>query len=103
MSLSLPLLTVRSQIADYVDTLIYVYILVIFAYIVSTWVFAMGLRIPYSRYTDAVLSFLRDVTEPYLRIFRRILPRFGPMDLSPIVAILALYVVRAVVVPLISG
>ncbi|HEY5196890.1 MAG TPA: YggT family protein [Solirubrobacteraceae bacterium] len=103
MSLAIPLLTVRSQIATYVDTLIYIYLLVIFAYIVSTWVFAMGLRIPYSRYTDAVLGFLRDVTEPYLRLFRSVLPRFGPMDLSPIVAILVLYVVRAVVVPLIRG
>jgi YggT family protein len=103
MSLYVPFLTVRSQIADYVDTLIYVYLLVIFAYIVSTWVFAMGLRIPYSRYTDAVLNFLRDVVEPYLRLFRNILPRFGPMDLSPIAGIIVLYVVRAVVVPLIRG
>jgi YggT family protein len=103
MNLTLPMLTVRSEIAEYLDTVIYIYIIVIFAYIVSTWVFAMGLRIPYYRYTDAVLSFLRDVTEPYLRIFRRILPRFGPMDFSPIVAIIALDVVRALVVPLISG
>jgi YggT family protein len=103
MSLGLPLLTIRSQAADYVSTLIYVYLLVIFAYIVSTWVFAMGLRIPYYRYTDAVLGFLRDVTEPYLRIFRRILPRFGALDLSPIVGIIVLDVVRAVVVPLIRG
>jgi YggT family protein len=103
MTVVLPLLTVRSEAAQYVDTLIYIYILVIFAYIVSQWVFAMGLRIPYSRYTDAVLGFLRDVTEPYLRIFRRFLPRFGPMDFSPIVAIIALDIVRAVVVPLIRG
>jgi YggT family protein len=103
MTLTIPLLTVRSQVASYVDTLIYVYLLLIFAYIVSTWVFAMGLRIPYSRYTDAILGFLRDVTEPYLRLFRSILPRFGPMDLSPMLAIIVLYVVRAVVVPLIRG
>jgi YggT family protein len=103
MSLTVPLLTVRSQVATYVDTLIYVYLLVIFAYIISTWVFAMGLRIPYYRHTDAVLGFLRDVTEPYLRIFRAILPRFGAFDLSPIVGIIVLDVVRAVVVPLIRG
>ncbi len=100
---AVPLLTIRSQAAQYVDTVIYVYLIVIFAYIVSTWVFAMGLRIPYYRYTDAVLGFLRDVVEPYLRIFRRVLPRFGPMDLSPLVGIIVLYVVRAVVVPLIRG
>jgi YggT family protein len=103
MNITLPLLTVRSQAATYVDTLIYVYLLVIFAYIVSTWVFAMGLRIPYYRHTDTVLGFLRDVTEPYLRIFRRILPRFGALDLSPIAGIIFLDVVRAVVVPLIRG
>ena len=103
MSLSVPLMTVRSQLADYVGTLIYVYLLVIFAYILSTWIFAMGLRIPYYRYTDSVLGFLHDVTEPYLRIFRRILPRFGPLDLSPIAGIIVLDVVRAVVVPLIRG
>jgi uncharacterized protein YggT (Ycf19 family) len=103
MSLSIPLLTIRSQVADYVSTLIYVYLLVIFAYIVSTWVLAMGVRIPYYRYTDAVLGFLRDVTEPYLRIFRRIVPRFGAFDLSPILGIIVLDVIRAVVVPLIRG
>jgi len=103
MSLIVPLLTVRSQVADYVSILIYVYLLVIFAYIVSTWVFAMGLRIPYYRYTDAILGFLHDVTEPYLRIFRRIIPRFGPLDLSPIAGIIVLNLVRALVVPLIRG
>jgi YggT family protein len=101
--MTLPLLTVRSEAAQYLDTLIYVYLLLIFAYIVSTWVFAMGLRIPYYRYTDAILGFLRDVTEPYLRIFRRILPRFGPMDLSPIAGIIVLDILRAVLVPLIRG
>jgi YggT family protein len=101
--MTLPLLTVRSEAAQYLDTLIYVYLILIFAYIVSTWVFAMGLRIPYYRYTDAILGFLRDVTEPYLRIFRRILPRFGPMDLSPIAGIIVLDILRAVLVPLIRG
>lgn len=103
MSLTIPLMTVRSQVADYVSAVIYVYLLVIFAYIVSTWIFGMGLRIPYYRYTDAILGFLHDVTEPYLRIFRRMLPRFGPLDLSPIVGIIVLDVVRAVVVPVIRG
>src|SRR5206468_12517203 len=88
MSLGIPLMTVRSQLADFVSTLIYVYLLVIFAYIVSTWIFGMGLRIPYYRYTDTILGFLHAVTEPSLRIFPRILPRFGPPDLSPIVGII---------------
>lgn len=98
-----PLLTARSTVADYVDALFFVYIIVIFAYILTGWLFATGIRIPYSRATDAVLGFLRDVTEPYLRIFRRILPPFGGLDLSPILALLVLYFVRSLIVSAIRG
>ncbi|MEA2267020.1 MAG: YggT family protein [Solirubrobacteraceae bacterium] len=101
--MTLPLLTVRSDVASYLDALIWVYTLVIFAYIVSSWIFAMGIRIPYSRYTDAVLGFLRDVTEPYLSLFRRFIPPFGAFDFSPIIAIFALRIVGGIVVSLIRG
>jgi YggT family protein len=81
---------VRGQIANYVSVLGYVYTLVIIAYILTSLVFAAGLRIPYSRWSNAILGFLRDVCEPYLRLFRRFLPSFGGLDLSPIVAIIVL-------------
>jgi YggT family protein len=84
------LLTVRGQIANYISVLAYVYTLVIIAYILTNLALSFGLRIPYSRWSDAILGFLRDVTEPYLRLFRRILPSFGGLDFSPIVAILVL-------------
>ena len=76
-----------SSVQRFVDTFIWVYILLIFAYILTSWI-----RMPYSLHR--VQRFLDDVCEPYIRIFRRILPTFGPLDLSPIVAIFALYVVR---------
>lgn len=101
--MTVPLLTVRADIATYLDALIWVYTLVIFAYIVTTWVFAMGVRIPYSRYTDAVLGFLRDLVEPYLRIFRRFIPAFGAFDFSPIIAILVLRFGGGLIVALIRG
>jgi YggT family protein len=50
-----------------------------------------------------VLTFLRDVTEPYLRIFRRFIPPLGPLDLSPIVAILVLQIGGGIIVELIRG
>jgi YggT family protein len=59
--------------------------------------------VPYSRWSDAVLGFLRDVCEPYLRIFRRFIPMIGPLDISPIVALLVLNFAGAIVVRLISG
>ena len=85
------------QLASFLSALITVYTLLIFAYIVSNLVPQFA-RPSYSRALDAVLGFLRDVCEPYLRIFRRFIPPLGPFDLSPIVAILVLQIVGGIVV-----
>lgn len=88
----------REQIADFLSALITVYVIIIIAWIVSSLVFSLGARVPYSRPLNAVLDFLRDVSEPYLRIFRRLPLRIGPLDLSPIVAIIVLRIVGGIVV-----
>ncbi|HSZ04331.1 MAG TPA: YggT family protein [Solirubrobacteraceae bacterium] len=90
--------SVRTEVADYLSTLIYVYTLVIIVYIVVQLLFAAGVRPPYSRTTDRILGFLRDVVEPYLRIFRRLAPQLGGMDFSPLLAIISLYIINIVVV-----
>ena len=92
----------RIHIAEFLSTLIYVYTLLIILYIVVQLLFSVGLRPPYSRTIDAVLGFLRDICEPFLRIFRRLGLRIGPIDLSPIVALILLRVVGSVVVSLID-
>ena len=92
------LATARTQIADYLSTLIYVYTLLIILHIVVQLLFSAGLRPPYSRTTDAVLGFLRDICEPFLRIFRRLLPSFGGIDFSPIVAIVVLGIFNSIVI-----
>jgi YggT family protein len=86
----LALSNLAGHVADYVTALASVYTLVIIAYILTNLVFAAGLRVPYARWSDAVLGFLREVCEPYLRLFRRILPSFGGLDFSPIIAIIVL-------------
>jgi len=93
---------VREQIAEFLSALIWVYVIIIIAWIVVQFVFSMGARVPYSRPLNAVLDFLRDVSEPYLRIFRRLPLRIGPLDLSPIVAILVLRIVGGIIVGLID-
>jgi YggT family protein len=93
----------RTEIAGYLSTLIYVYTLLIVLYIVVQLLFAFGVKPPYSRANDAVLSFLRDVCEPYLRIFRRVIPMVGSFDFSPIVAIIVLSLVGNLIVSLIHG
>src|SRR6476646_10618535 len=70
-------------IGRFVTVFISVYSLLIFAYIITSWI-----RLPYS--FEPVQRFLYDVCEPYIRIFRRVLPQLGPLDVSPIVAILVL-------------
>jgi uncharacterized protein YggT (Ycf19 family) len=92
------LASVRDEVAGYISTLIYVYTLLIVLYIVVQLLFAFGLRPPYSRASDAVLGFLRDVCEPYLRVFRRLIPQFGAFDFSPIVAILVLSLLNTLIV-----
>ncbi len=76
--------------ASFVAVFIYVYSLLIFAYVITSWI-----RIPYA--LSGVQRFLYDICEPYIRIFRRLLPPMGALDLSPLVAILVLYLLRLLI------
>jgi len=98
MLATLVLASARTQLAGFLSTLIYVYTLLIILYIVIQLLLAVGMRPPYSRTTDAVLGFLRDICEPFLRVFRRLIPSFGGIDFSPILAIITLQVINSVVV-----
>jgi YggT family protein len=99
----LALATTRSNIASYVQALFEVYIAIIFIYILLNLLLSFGMRLPYSRWSDALLNFLRDVSEPYLRIFRRFIPPLGAIDLSPMIAIIVLYFVQSLLVSVIRG
>jgi YggT family protein len=100
---TLVLAVTRDDIAQYVGTVIIVYIVLIFIRILMSWL----PRIPYNRWLDRFLTFVREVTDPFLNLFRRILPpiRIGPgaLDLSPTIAIFVLFIVERIVVSAISG
>jgi uncharacterized protein YggT (Ycf19 family) len=81
-----------SSIQRFIDVFVLVYVLLIFAYILMSW-----FRLPYSPWLNRIQRFLYDVCEPYLRIFRRFVPQIGPLDLSPMVAVLVLFVLQQVV------
>lgn len=99
----IPLALTRADVASYVNTLVLVYVILIFIRILMSWI----PRIPYNRVLDAVLTFVKDVTDPYLNLFRRFIPlvRLGPgaLDISPIVATFVLIIVGNIVVGLIQG
>jgi uncharacterized protein YggT (Ycf19 family) len=101
--MGLVLAVTRANVADYVDALFTVYGILLIAYVVTSMFFSLGGRIPYSRWSNALLGFLRDVSEPYLAIFRRVLPMAGPFDFSPMVGLLVLYFVGDLVDRLIRG
>jgi YggT family protein len=99
----IPFALSRYDIADYVSALFLVYIILIFLNVLISWV----PRMPYNRPLRATLDFVKETTDPYLSFFRRFLPPLGgggfALDLSPIVGVIALFIVRAVVVGLIEG
>ena len=77
-----------STAQSFVWAFVGVYTLLIFAHILLAWF----RQLPYS--FQPVQRFLFDVCEPYLRLFRRVLPPIGVVDVSPIVAIVALQLLR---------
>ena len=84
-----------TEVELFINVFISVYALVVFLYVLTSWV-----RLPYS--LNPVQRFLYEVCEPYLRLWRRFLPSLGPLDLSPMVAILALVLLGQLVVNLLD-
>ncbi len=93
----------RYDVADYVSALFLVYIVLIFINVLISWV----PRMPYNRWLRAALDFVTETTNPYLNLFRRILPPIGgggfALDLSPIIGVIVLFVLQGLVVGLIQG
>jgi uncharacterized protein YggT (Ycf19 family) len=84
---------VITSVETFVNVFLLLYGLVILAYILTSWI-----RLPYSVTLNRIQRFLYDVCEPYLRLFRRLLPSTGALDLSPILAFLALGVIDRLLV-----
>src|ERR1041385_3908967 len=82
-----------TSVEGFLQVFVYVYSLLILAYIITSWV-----RMPYSVWLNRIQRFLYDVCDPYLRMWRRVLPSVGPLDLSPVVGVVALYVLLAVAI-----
>ena len=93
MSASILLADWVSSAQNFVEVFTLVYFLLIFAYILMSWI-----KLPYSIWMNRIQRFLYDVVEPYLRIFRRFIPSLGPLDISPIVAIFTLWIVSGIVI-----
>ena len=93
----------REDVATYVNAVFIVYIILIFARILISYI----PRIPYNRPLRAVVGFVEETVDPYLNLFRRFIPPVGgggfALDLSPILAIIVLFIVQAILVGAING
>ena len=90
----------RGDIADYVEALVLVYFVLILLNIVFSWIQQFR-PIPYNVALRGVIGFIEESTNPYLNLFRRWIPPIGPLDVSPIVATIVLFVVGNLVAGLI--
>lgn len=99
----LPLAITRDDVAEYVGALFLVYIILILIRVLMSWI----PRMPYNPTLRAVLDFITETTDPYLNLFRRIIPPIGGggfgLDLSPMIGIIVLVILRGLVVALIAG
>jgi YggT family protein len=86
-----------SAISNFVHVFILVYVLLIFVHIITSW-----FQLPYKPWLYRIKQFLADVCEPYLRLYRRFLPPLGPLDLSPMVAVLVLVILDQAIVSLLD-
>jgi uncharacterized protein YggT (Ycf19 family) len=98
VSASLLLADTASSLQSFVRVFVWIYILLILAYVLLSWV-----RLPYSRTSQRVQQFLDDVCRPYLGLFRGRIPMLGPLDLSPMVAVIVLLVAAELVTFLIGA
>jgi YggT family protein len=80
-----------TEVERFVDVFVTVYILAILAYILTSWI-----QLPYS--LRGAQRFLSDVCEPYLRLWRRLPIAAGPIDFTPMVAVIALILFDRVVI-----
>lgn len=96
----------RNDVAQYVDSLFLIYIILIFARIVLSWVVTFRGSIPYNPVLRSVTNFIEQIVDPYLNLFRRVLPPIGgsrmALDLSPIIGIFVLVILQGIIVGLIN-
>ena len=73
------------------------YIYLIIASAIMSWLLAFGVINSSNQFVRAVGEFLYRITEPALRPFRNVIPPLGGIDISPIILFLVLQVVQGLI------
>ncbi|MBP0001211.1 MAG: YggT family protein [Cyanobacteria bacterium SID2] len=79
-------------LAQTLETFLTIYFALLIIRVLLTW-------FPNVNWYDPPFSILSQLTDPYLNLFRSIIPPLGGLDFSPILAILLLQVVQSLISP----
>jgi len=77
-----------------------IYTWIVLAWVIAGWLVVFRVVNPNNGAIRTVLRVLEGAVEPVLRPIRRLLPRTGGIDFSPLVLILILWLVQGVLIPL---
>lgn len=87
------------ELLSFISYLITLYVYVIIAGVILSWLMAFGVVNPYNPFVRSLWQALGAVTEPLLRPIRNVMPNLGAVDLSPLILILLCFFVQSVVLP----
>ena len=77
-------------IASFVNQLLSLYIFVIFASVILSWLIAFNVVNRNNQFVEMIWRFTTALTEPVLRPIRNVLPNLGGIDISPIILLFAI-------------
>jgi len=87
------------ELLQFISYLITLYIYIVFAAVILSWLISFGVINPYNSFVRALAQALAAVTEPLLKPIRRVLPDLGPIDISPLILVLGCIFIQAVILP----
>ena len=87
------------ELLSFISYLITLYVYVIIAGVILSWLMAFGVINPYNPFVRSLWQALGAVTEPLLRPIRNAMPNLGAIDLSPLILILLCFFIQSVVLP----
>jgi YggT family protein len=91
------------MLVNIVDLLLFLFTWIIIIQAILSWLIAFNVINTYNEFVRALWNALNRITEPVYRPIRRILPDFGALDISPLVVLLILYILRNFLLPWLSG
>lgn len=90
------------RLLEFIAQIVYLYEMVVIASVVASWLIALNVINLHNPMVRSIWDALMGVTEPFLkpirRFIRRIIPNLGPIDISPVVLLLACFAIRYVVI-----